>query len=137
MEFYFSSFNWLAILVCLIFGQAFLSLWFIALFGDPWAKEYGVENKKQHTSEIPGYTYAIQALCTFLLIIGMANFQRALSIDTFGEGVTFGLFVALFFGWAMALPGYVFLKRWNAFWLAMGSQAVMVVVISIILAVWQ
>ncbi len=137
MEFNLSSINWYAVIACVVFGQAFLSLWFIALFGTPWAKEYGVADKKQHTKEIPGYTYAIQALSTFLLIIGIAVIQGALSIDTFQEGLIFGLWVVLCFSWATALPGYIFLKRWNAFFIAMGSQAVLTIIVSIILALWQ
>ena len=137
MEFSFSSINWLTVLTCVIFGQAFLSFWFIALFGTPWAKEYGVSNKKQHTKEIPGYTYGIQALCTVLLTLGIANLQGLLSIQSLGAGIQIGLYIALFFSLATALPGYVFLKRWNAFFLAMGSQAVVIVVISVILALWK
>lgn len=129
--------NWLAIIVCLIFGQAFLSVWFIVLFGTPWAREYGVQNKQQHTKEIPGYTYAVQALCTLLLIIGIAMMQNLVGIDTFQAGILFGLFVAVFFAIATSLPGYIFLKRMNAFLLAMGSQAILVIVFSAILAIWK
>lgn len=134
MEFNFSSINWFAVLACVFFSQAFLSVWFIVLFGNPWAKEYGVSDKKQHSKEIPGYTYAIQALCTVLLTLGIANLQALLSIESFGMGLQLGFYIALFFSWAPALPGYVFLKRWNAFFLAMGSQAVIIVVI---LALWK
>ncbi len=137
MELNLSSINWYAVGACLVFGQIFLSLWFIVLFGTSWAKEYGVADSRQHTKEIPGYTYGIQALCTLLLIIGMAVMQGALSIDTFSEGLWFGFLVVLFFSWASALPGYIFLKRWKAFFLSMGSQAVIILVISSILAIWK
>lgn len=132
-----SSLNWLAIGACLLFGQAFLSVWFIVLFGTPWAKEYGVQDKKQHSQEIPGYTYGIQALCTLLLVIGLAIMESLMGIDTFMEGVLFGLYVALFYAIATALPGYIFLKRTNAFLMAMGSQAILILVASTILAIWK
>ena len=132
-----SSLNWLAIGTCLVFGQAFLSVWFILLFGTPWAKEYGVQDKKQHTKEIPGYTYGIQALCTFLLVIGLAVMQSLIGIDTLMAGVLFGLYVALFYSIATALPGYIFLKRMNAFLMAMGSQVILILVVSTILAIWK
>ncbi len=131
------SLNWIAIGVCLILGQAFLSVWFIVLFGTPWAKEYGVQDKKQHSQEIPGYTYAIQALCTFSLIIGLALMHQLIGIDTLKAGLQFGLFVAVFYSIATALPGYIFLKRMNAFLMAMGSQAVLILVVSAILAIWK
>lgn len=132
-----SSLNWLAIGTCLVFGQAFLSVWFIVLFGTPWAKEYGVEDKKQHTQEIPGYTYGIQALCTLLLVVGLAIMQSLLGIDTLKAGVIFGLFVTVFCSLATALPGYIFLKRTKAFLMAMGSQAILILVASTILAIWK
>ena len=137
MNFDLSSLNWIAIGICLVFGQVFLSVWFIVLFGTPWAKEYGVQDKKQHTKEIPGYTYGVQAVCTLLLIIGLASLQSILDIKTFAGGVLLGLFVAVFYSIATALPGYIFLKRMNAFLMAMGSQAILILVVSIILALWK
>ena len=133
----FSSLNWLAIGTCMVFGQAFLSVWFIVLFGTPWAREYGVQDKKQHTKEIPGYTYGVQALCTFLLVLGLALMQSLIGVATLKSGVLFGLFVAVFYVIATALPGYIFLKRMNAFLMAMGSQAILILVSSTILAVWK
>ena len=132
-----SSLNWLAIGTCLLFGQAFLSIWFIVLFGTPWAKEYGVQDKKQHTKEIPGYTYGIQAFCTLLLTIGIAIMQAMVGIETFESGIIFGLYVVIFYSLATALPGYIFLKRMNAFLMAMGSQAILILVVSTILAIWK
>ena len=133
----FSSLNWLAIGTCLIFGQVFLSVWFIVLFGTPWAKEYGVQDKKQHAKEIPGYTYGVQVLCTFLLIVGLALMQSLLGIQTLGSGFLFGLYVAVFYALATALPGYIFLKRINAFAMALGSQTILILVASTILALWN
>ncbi len=132
-----SSLNWITIGTCLVFGQVFLSVWFIVIFGTPWAKEYGVQDKKQHAKEIPGYTYAIQAFCTFLLIVGLAAIQSVIGIDSLMGGLLFGGFVAVFFAIASSLPGYIFLKRTNAFLLAIGSQAILIVIVSIILAVWN
>ena len=137
MELNLTSFNWYAIAACIVFGQAFLSFWFIVLFGAPWAKEYGAADQKQHTQEIPGYTYAIQAFCTILLTLGIASIQTALGTQSFEEGLLLGLFIAVFYSLATALPGYIFLKRMTAFWMAMGSQTVLVVVISVILAIWK
>lgn len=137
MELNVETLNWLAIGVSIIIGQLFLTVWFTALFGTPWAKAYGATDKKQHTEEIPGYTYGIGLLCTALLTIGIALLQSTLSIDTLGGGVALGLFIALFFCLATMLPGYAFLKRWNAFFLAVGSQASVILILSIILALWK
>ena len=137
MELNLSTINWYAVLTCLVIGQIFLSVWFIVLFGKPWALEYGASDQKSHTKEIPGYTYGIQAFCTFLLIIGIASLQNALNIGTLGSGLIFGLFTAIFFSLSTAIPGYIFLKRWRAMWLAMGSQTVLIILISIILAIWK
>ena len=129
--------NWLAIAACVVAGQAFLTVWFLVLFGDPWAKAYGVADKTQHAKEIPGYTYAIGAGCTFALTLGLAILQQALQVDSIGEGLLTGIVVALCFSVATALPGYAFLKRWDAFILAMGSQVALVLILSAILAAWR
>ena len=133
----FNNLNWFAILVCVVVGQGFLTLWFVALFGEPWAQAYGATDKKQHTAEIPGYTYGIGLACTVLLTLGLAGVQQGMGVKSLGAGLTFGLFVALTFCIATALPGYAFLKRWSAFLLAIGSQTVLIVILSVILAVWQ
>ena len=96
-----------------------------------------MQDKKQHTKEIPGYTYGVQALCTFLLVLGLALMQSLIGVATLKSGVLFGLFVAVFYAIATALPGYIFLKRMNAFLMAMGSQAILILVSSTILAVWK
>ncbi|MEM6736713.1 MAG: DUF1761 domain-containing protein [Bacteroidota bacterium] len=132
-----TSLNWIAIGVCLVVGQVFLSIWFIVIFGTPWAKEYGVQDKKQHTKEIPGYTYGIQAVCTLMLILGLAIMQSMIGVNSLLNGFLLGLFVAFFYVIATALPGYIFLKRTNAFLMAIGSQTILILIVSVILAVWK
>ena len=136
MELNFGSLNWIPILVCVVVAQAFLTVWFVVLFGDPWAKAYGAADKKQHTSEIPGYTYGIGLVCAALLTIGLAVLQQGMGIATFTGGVMFGVLMAICFAIATALPGYAFMKRWDAGVLAIGSQSVLIVILSIILAAW-
>ncbi len=136
MDLNFASLNWLAILVCVIVGQVFLTIWFVVLFGEPWAKAYGVADKRQHTKEIPGYTYGIGLACMVLLSLGLAIMQQNLGIQTVSGGLILGLFTAVHFCLATALPGYAFLKRWRAFFLAIGSQTVLILILSLILAVW-
>lgn len=137
MTFNFAALNWFAVVLCIVVGQGFLTVWFFALFGDPWAKAYGATDKAQHTKEIPGYTYGIGLACMILLTTGLALLQQGVGVRTAGDGVIFGLFVALTICVATALPGYAFLKRWPAFFLAIGSQTVLIVILSTILAAWQ
>lgn len=129
--------NWLAILVSVIAGQIILTIWFAAVFADPWAKAYGAADKSQHMREIPGYTYAVGLVCMIALTIGLALLQQGLGITTLGAGLGSGLLVALCFSAATLLPGYAFLKKWDAAVLAAGSQFVVILVVSAILAVWQ
>ena len=137
LEFSFSELNWVAIIVSIVAGQIVSTIWFVALFGEPWAKEYGADSKQQHTKEIPPYTYAVGLVCTTLLVLSIALLQQWLAIDSLGSAVTLGLFIAIGLSAATSLPGYAFLKRWSAFFLALGSQFVMIIVISIILASWK
>lgn len=137
MELNFSSINWLAVGASIIVGQIFVTVWFTALFGTPWAKAYGAADKQQHTKEIPGYTYGIGLLCTALLTIGIALLQSNLSVSGLGGGLSLGFMIAVLFSISTALPGYAFLKRWDAFVLAMGSQTGLILIISAILAIWK
>ena len=129
--------NWAAIGVSVVVGQIVLTVWFTALFGAPWARAYGAADQKQHTKEVPGYTYAIGVGCTLLLTLGLAVLEAALGVSTAAEGLGTGLFVAVCFTTATALPGYAFLRRWSAFFLAIGSQTVLILLVSLILASWQ
>jgi hypothetical protein len=133
----FETLHWPALAVCVVVGQAFLTLWFVALFGEPWAKAYGAADKAQHAKEIPGYTYGIGLLCTALLTLGLALLQGALGVHGASSGLLFGLGVALTLSVTTMLPGYAFLKRWRAFGLAAGSQISLILILSVILAVWH
>ncbi|MEL6184938.1 MAG: DUF1761 domain-containing protein [Myxococcota bacterium] len=136
MSISFTDVNWLALLVCVVLGQIFLTVWFAVIFAKPWASAYGVASPQEHTRAIPGYTYGLGAACVFLLSFGLQALQSRLQISGIAGGVTLGVFVALFFAFSTALPGYAFLKRWRAFALAIGSQATLVVLLSTVLAVW-
>ncbi len=137
MELTLTGLNWLAILVCVVVGQVLLTVWFVALFAKPWANEYGVDDPKRHTKEVPGYTYGIGALCVFLLSVGIAVLQRALGVQSVGDALLLGLIIAIQFSVATALPGYAFLKRYRAFALAIGSQTLLILTVSAVLAAWS
>ncbi len=137
MELSLSGLNWIAILACVVLGQVFLTLWFTAHLGEHWAKAYGAANRAQHTKEVPVCTYAIQLGCMVLPAMGLAMLQRVLGIAGFGADLQIGLLVALSFALATALPGYAFLRRWDAGKLAISSQFALILILSVILAVWQ
>ena len=134
----FAQINWLAIVVCFVVGQVFLTLWFTVLFGEPWAKAYDPKKtKSEHTKETPGYTYGIGALCTLLLTLGIAFLQNALNVQGISSGVSLGLFVSLMIVATTMLPGYAFLKKLNGAAIALGSQVVLIIILSIILSAWK
>lgn len=137
MEMNLDGVNWLAIVACVVIGQIFLTVWFLVLFGEPWAKAYGATDKQAHAKEIPGYTYGVGLVCMILLTLGLAVLQRGLAVASLGDGLMVGLFVSVTFCIATALPGYAFLRRWSAFFLAIGAQIVLIMILSAILAVWQ
>lgn len=137
MDFNLGNLNWFAIAACIVVGQVFLTVWFLVLFGEPWARAYGVADKQQHAKEIPGYTYGIGLVCVIGLTLGLATLQRSLGINSLAAGIQFGIFIAAFFCIATALPGYAFLRRWSAASMAIGSQATLIVILSLILALWQ
>ena len=134
--FSFVGLNWWAILVCVVIGQVVLTVWFAAVFARPWAAAYGVEDPKQHTSEVPGYTYAIGLACMVLLTLGLAMMQKMAGVSGVVGGLTVGLFAAIMIVVPTALPGYAFLRRYGAFKLAIGAQVLVILLNSVILALW-
>ncbi len=137
MEFNLSDFNWGAIAASVLAAQGIATVWFVVLFGEPWAKEYGAPNKRQHTQEVPLYTYAVQVLCTAVLVLSLAVLHRWLAIDSVSEAVALGLFVSVGFCVATGLPGQAFLKRWRVALMAYGCQTTMILGISVILGAWR
>ncbi|MEQ9426434.1 MAG: DUF1761 domain-containing protein [Cyclobacteriaceae bacterium] len=130
--------NWVAVVVCFVIGQIYLTMWFTIIFGEAWAKVYDpTKAKAEHTKEIPGFTYGIGAICTFLLILGLAILQLNLGISSISGGFSFGAFISVFFVLATTIPGYAFLRRWNALWLAVSSQVSLIFILSVVLAVWK
>ncbi len=137
MGFEFGALNWLAILASIIVGQVFLTVWFAVVFADPWAKAYGAADKAAHAKDIPGYTYGIGLICMILLSVGLALFQNALGIASIGGALASGLLIAICFCGATILPGYAFLRKIDAALIAAGSQMSVILVVSIILALWK
>ena len=137
MSFAFADLNWLAIVVSIVVGQILSTVWFTVIFGEPWAREYGASSSQEHTKELPFYTYIVGILSTAVLTLTIALLQKSLSISTVASALSLGLTLAIGICVATILPGQAFLKRYRVFAIAAGSQAVLILVISIILALWQ
>ena len=114
-----------------------LAAWFVVLFGEPWAREYGAESRQAHTADIPGYTYGVQALCTALQVVTLVLVHRALGIAGIGDALLLGVLIAIGFCVANILPGQAFLKRWRVAAITAGCQSAMILAFSIILGGWQ
>ncbi len=128
--------NWWAVAASVVAGQIISTVWFVVLFGDSWAKEYGASSKQQHTTEVPGYTYGVQALCTLVMVLSLAVLHRSVGVASLGDALQVGILVAIGFCIATDLPGQAFLKRWRVAALALGCQVTMIAGISIILGCW-
>ena len=138
MELNFGDIDWLALLACVVAGQITLTVWFVVLFGEPWAKAYGGEamTKEQHTKEVPMYTYGIGAACVFLLSLTISLLHGALGVASVGAALQLACLLAVGVFVAMAMPGYAFLRKWSAWSIAAGSQVVLICVVSLILVLW-
>ena len=137
MEMSLVQINWLAVGASVVAGQIIATVWFVVLFGAPWAKEYGASSKQEHTQAIPGYTYGVQVLCTVVLVLSLAMLQQWLAVDSVSEALGLGFFVSIGFCIATGLPGQAFLKRWRVAAIVLGSQTAMILGISLILAAWR
>lgn len=136
MEIEFAALNWWGVLVGVIAGQVVSTIWFVVLFGEPWAREYGASSKQEHTKEVPPYTYGVGLLCTVLLVLSLALLQKALAITTVAGALHLGIFVSVGFCIATGVPGQAFLRRWRVALIAYGSQTAMILVISTVLALF-
>ncbi len=133
MEFDVAALNWLGIAAGVIAGQIVSTLWFVVLFGDPWAREYGAKDRKEHTKEVPGHVYAVGLACTVALVTAIALLQQALAVTTIGAAIELGVLLSVGLCIATGLPGQAFLRRWRVAALASGSQVAMILVISVVL----
>lgn len=133
MEWSFGALNWVAILVGVVVGQVVSTIWFVVLFGEPWARAYGAKSKKEHTEQVPGYTYGVGAACTFVLTVSIALLHAALSVTSVGAALSLGVLLSVGFCVATCLPGQAFLRRYDVAWIACGSQTAMILAISAVL----
>ena len=77
MEMNFGALNWLAILTCVVVGQVFLTIWFVALFAKPWAKAYGVDDPPS-----PGLAPLSLEKITSVLLRNPCSFNDCNSLPT-------------------------------------------------------
>ncbi|SLN76583.1 DUF1761 family protein [Ruegeria meonggei] len=134
MEISLSNVNWIAVIGSVVAGQALLTLWFTLLFGESWAKAYGAEDRADHTLAVPSSTYSIGLACMVVLVIGTALLHQAAGINSIGGGLVFGVIAAMAYGLATVLPGYGFLLNLEAGRIAAGSQAALILVVSVVLS---
>jgi len=71
------------------------------------------------------------------MVLSLALLQGAFGVASTGAGVSLGVLVSLGFAIATGLPGQAFLKRWRVAGIAYGSQVVMILAASAVLAGWQ
>ena len=133
----FTALNWAAIGASVVAGQLISTVWFVVLFAKPWAQEYGVASAKEHTSQIPPWTYPIQILCTVALTVSLALFHQIAGVQSVADALAVAGFVIVGFSLSTGLPGQAFLKRWRVAAIAYGSQAAMIVGISLLLGLWR
>lgn len=128
-----SSLNWIALLVSLVVGQIVSTIWFVPIFGTAWAKAYGVADSKAHTKDVPPWTYAVGALCTFTLALSLALLQGAFGITTVAGALQLAAFVGVGIAATTMIPGQAFLRRWKVAAMTVGSQLAIIVAMSLVL----
>jgi len=137
MSFNTDSLQWLPIGISFVAGQIFLTVYFTAIFGERWALAYGPnKTPKEHTREVPKYTYAIGAASCFGVALTVALLQAGLAVDGISGALELGALLSVGLVAATITPGYAFLRRWDAYWLAVGSQIALVLLVSAIIGGW-
>jgi len=72
-----------------------------------------------------------------IFVVSLALLHRALGVDSILDAMQVGALVTVGFSVATGLPGQAFLKRWRVAGIAYGSQAAVILGISIILSAWR
>lgn len=137
MDLNLTSISWASVAASFVAGQIFLTLYFTVVFGKPWAEAYEPgKTPAEHTEDVPKYTYGVAAACTLLLAVTVAVLQAALKTSSLGEALLLGLVISVGIVAASMLPGYAFLKKWDACALAAGSQVALTLLVSTIVGAW-
>lgn len=131
--------NYWAILVAtLVGGMALGIVWYSPrVFGGLWQKLTGLKDSDINRKDA-NKGYAVALLLNLISAWAIAVLERVTNVDTWVEGLNFGLFVGLLIvstGW---LVNYMFEKRPIRLWkINAGYATVNLTIVAVILAIWR
>jgi len=131
--------NYLAVLAAtLVGGMAIGSVWYARkVFGNAWMKLAGLSDSDIKKANLP-LAMAETFVLTFISALALAIFERLLSVDTWLEGLNFGLFVGLFLVSTAFLVNYLFEQKPLALWkINAGYATLNLTAMAVILAIWR
>lgn len=131
--------NWLAVLVAGVAGFMLGALWYALLFGNTWARVYGLTREQiAEMSKNPGPTYGGLFACNLLFALGTAVLINA----TGAVGVQGGLMAAGLVAFLILLPLTLATQIGSArslrgFLIDWGLQACALLLAGVILGAWR
>lgn len=133
--------NWLAVIVGALIYFALGALWYSPmLFGKAWQAAIGWDPERT-PPQMQATSYVIPALAYLVMAVAVGLLAAATGTDSFGEGVTLGVVVAIGLSLMHTLVGATFdpnLKRpWTWFWISGTYNVVGLMVVAILVAIWR
>lgn len=128
--------NWLAIAAAVIANMGLGALWYSPLLFGPMRLE--ATGKKQEDIKGGGAAVATSIIPAFLVSVGIAILVSATLIDTWGEGITMGLFTWVCFALPTLWLEVIFHdKPLKVFLINNGNLAISYMTIGAIVGGWQ
>ena len=134
------SLNYLAVLVGIIFNQAFGALWY-SVWSKPWMAGAGLTMEDMEAMKgtpRQWYPYVVAIVGALVFTLGLAVLIQGMGADNAVDGLTLGLLAAVAFVVTSYATTYSFEGRGlNIFLINIGYPLISYSLIGILLAAWQ
>jgi hypothetical protein len=136
-----STINWLAVIVGAVIYFAIGALWYSpVLFAKAWQRSIGWD-PEQPPPEMRVTTYLVPLIGYLVMAIGTGLLAAATGTDTLQEGVVLGLVLGIGFAAAHTLVDATFdpnkPQPWTWFAITAAYNAIGLLIVAVIVAVWQ
>jgi hypothetical protein len=131
----FSSVNWLAVVVGVVFSNALGFLWYGPLFGKPWT---ALINKRPEEMQGSPTMYLVTVVTSAIMMVVLNLLVVAMGGSTLLQGALAGAFIWIGVGATASYVSNLFEGRPSGLWLInAGYNLVVFVVMGAVFVVWR
>jgi hypothetical protein len=131
----FSSLNWLAVVVGVVFSNALGFLWYGPLFGKPWTARI---NKRPEEMQGSPTMYLVTVVTSAIMMVVLNLLVVAMGGSTLLQGALAGAFIWIGVGATASYVSNLFEGRPSGLWLInAGYNLVVFVVMGAVFVVWR